>query len=420
MVVGVMRRTKLTRAELHALVWEKPLRTAAKELGISDVGLSKICKRHGVPTPPQGHWTRVQMGKAVTKGKLPPAALGRCDEIDIVGAAPGALAETVENAPCPPEERSRRDALLQRETQAEFSVVVRENPATLHPMAQSVKKALKASRVDDYGCVRCELPSTPTVRVTPVAVPRAVAIVDAFARAADLRRFSWKSGKGGRWDNVASLTIEEIEFSIEIYETVERRVRDLTTEEKAKQARGQLYWRRQYEYVGTNRFCIRRSEWSQYVKDTKNQKVEDRLNELFTILICRAFETREEQRRRAIAEELMAQREARLAEIRRLQSVEKKALEGLHQHVANRRKADDIRALIAAVAGAPGPGIENRRQWLIWAAAYADRIDPLCHGLKQIMDVDFEAFEDLRRMLAEEPGEETWAQEEDDSEDWET
>lgn len=397
-----MQRTKLTRAELHALVWEKPLRTAAKELGVSDVGLSKICRRHGVPTPPQGHWTRVQMGKAVTKGKLPPAVPGQRDEIEIVGAAPDVLSETAENAPCPPDERPRRDALLQREAQAEFNIVVRDNAATLHPMAQSVKKALKSARVDDYGCVRCELPSMPTVRVTPDAVPRAVALVDALARAADVRRFTWKSGRGGRWDNVVSLVIEEIEFPVEIYETVERRVRDLTAEEKAKQARGQLYRRRQYEYVGKNRFSIRRSEWNQYLKDTKAQRVEDRLNELFTILVCRAFETREEQRRRAIAEELMAQREARLAEIRRLQGVEKKALEGLHHHVANRRKAEDIRALIAAVAGAPAPGIENRRQWLTWAGAYADSIDPLAHDLRRILNVDFEAFATLRQMEAEE------------------
>ena len=37
----------LKRSALHALVWSKPMTHIARDLGISDVGLAKTCRRHG-------------------------------------------------------------------------------------------------------------------------------------------------------------------------------------------------------------------------------------------------------------------------------------------------------------------------------------------------------------------------------------
>lgn len=46
----------LTREELFEQVWSKPVRQIAAELGISDVGLAKSCRRSGIPLPRQGYW----------------------------------------------------------------------------------------------------------------------------------------------------------------------------------------------------------------------------------------------------------------------------------------------------------------------------------------------------------------------------
>jgi hypothetical protein len=37
----------------------------ARQLGISDRGLAKICVRHAVPFPPRGYWAKVAAGKVV-------------------------------------------------------------------------------------------------------------------------------------------------------------------------------------------------------------------------------------------------------------------------------------------------------------------------------------------------------------------
>ncbi len=56
-----------TREELFLLVWERPTRDVARELGISDVALGKRCKKLQVPKPPPGYWAKVKAGKRPRK-----------------------------------------------------------------------------------------------------------------------------------------------------------------------------------------------------------------------------------------------------------------------------------------------------------------------------------------------------------------
>jgi hypothetical protein len=51
-------KKKIERSQLHRMVWEEALSKLAPKLGLSDVGLHKICKRHNIPLPPQGYWAR--------------------------------------------------------------------------------------------------------------------------------------------------------------------------------------------------------------------------------------------------------------------------------------------------------------------------------------------------------------------------
>ena len=65
----------MRRSELYAAVWERPMCTLAAELGISDGGLSKLCKRHAIPTPGLGYWAKVAAGATPRrKPSLPPGA----------------------------------------------------------------------------------------------------------------------------------------------------------------------------------------------------------------------------------------------------------------------------------------------------------------------------------------------------------
>ncbi len=60
-----------SRVELFELVWAKPMTHLAKELGLSDVGLRKICVKYAIPLPARGYWARLQVGRQDPRPELP-------------------------------------------------------------------------------------------------------------------------------------------------------------------------------------------------------------------------------------------------------------------------------------------------------------------------------------------------------------
>lgn len=52
------------------MVWERPTQEVAKELGVSDVAIGKLCIRLQVPKPPRGYWARVQSGQTPRRPPL--------------------------------------------------------------------------------------------------------------------------------------------------------------------------------------------------------------------------------------------------------------------------------------------------------------------------------------------------------------
>ena len=47
-----------SRKEFYDLVWSKPTTHVAKDFGLSDVAIHKICKKHNIPNPPLGYWAK--------------------------------------------------------------------------------------------------------------------------------------------------------------------------------------------------------------------------------------------------------------------------------------------------------------------------------------------------------------------------
>ena len=57
------RPIHLTREQLYEKVWSQSVSSLAKEMGVSDVGLAKICKRHNIPRPGLGYWAKKIWGQ---------------------------------------------------------------------------------------------------------------------------------------------------------------------------------------------------------------------------------------------------------------------------------------------------------------------------------------------------------------------
>lgn len=84
LISDFMIKARLTRKELLDLVWQTPLSELGPKFGLSDNGLRKICKKHHIPTPPVGYWTKVKFGKHVPKPpKLKPLKIEPVIELSV-------------------------------------------------------------------------------------------------------------------------------------------------------------------------------------------------------------------------------------------------------------------------------------------------------------------------------------------------
>lgn len=60
------------REALYELVWTAPVSEVANRLGVSNVGLAKLCQRAAIPMPRRGYWARVEAGQKIPRLALPP------------------------------------------------------------------------------------------------------------------------------------------------------------------------------------------------------------------------------------------------------------------------------------------------------------------------------------------------------------
>lgn len=78
-----MRRCdELTVAELHALVWQRPLSHLAQEMGFTSYSLLKCCKAYNIPTPSSAYWVRKGLGK--TADVIPLQLDYECSQHEVV------------------------------------------------------------------------------------------------------------------------------------------------------------------------------------------------------------------------------------------------------------------------------------------------------------------------------------------------
>jgi hypothetical protein len=61
---------RLSRSTLHTWVWRLPQDELCQAVGFAPNTLARLCKTLRIPSPPRGHWRKVETGKAVTEDVL--------------------------------------------------------------------------------------------------------------------------------------------------------------------------------------------------------------------------------------------------------------------------------------------------------------------------------------------------------------
>lgn len=360
---------EITREELYQLVWKTPGTVLAKEFGISDVGLAKICKRLNVPRPYRGYWQLIEAGQKLSIPPLPPPKKG----------TPARAFISPYVKPEHQLEVKVAAALIETESLLANKIIVADTLHGAHPLIRETRKLLETGFVDSYGRAFAKWSEKPkqvlNVKVSKKSLHRALRIMDALLKAIDTR-----GGEIEVKDRETLCIMNHARVRFNLWEKVKRSERELTAEEREKS-----YVPNRWIYTPTGEFMFTIDEWvvgRKSWKDKKQKPIEDQLNDIVVGLTTASeiIHSRDLERAR---EELRRLEEARQhQEMQRQRRLEEERREELDTMAALWVKSRNLRAFIEecehsmSSSGAPISESAEAR-WLRWARAYADSIDPL-------------------------------------------
>lgn len=363
---------EVTRQVLYDQVWSTPMIRLAKEYGISDVALAKICKKLNVPYPWRGYWRRKETGKAVKRLPLPPNTDPAKQGVTIHRTIrPESVAPLSEDA------KQRITA----EEAPERKIVVPDRLTNPHRLLKEHLAEWRSLKVNDYGAIWSGNIRQLNIRVGPTSLDRALRIMDTLFKALESRSYPVEIQQGYHRTLGARINGESITFGLE--ERFQR-----MDHPDQKNLKLQWWQRQRYRYAPTGTLSLKIKEvWADGLRKTwidgKTAKVESYLNE-FIVGLLRAAEAVKSARLKRELEQ-QAQREAqhtREEEARKRQE-ELARRQALEQEAVNWAKAQQLRGYLAAlkeVLIAKHGGIQlgsPAEHWLSWAQQHADRLDPL-------------------------------------------
>src|SRR3984885_5114406 len=354
-------RIRLTRAELYEKVWTAPVRTIAKEFGMSDVGLAKICRKHGIPIPPLGYWRKTETGHKVVRPPLSPATNG-LETLDI------SVRERL-----PPEL-----AALAAEAAAEIAI-----PAELsHELVTRTEKLLASGKENEKKLVVPKGGTLSHLLVSREQMPRALRIMNALFLALEER------GQSVSWpkEEQAALTLgvdgETVRFCVlEITESL----RHVLTPAEQKHPWMAPKW--DYKLTGKLQFRLDNLPYSAGVRGTwsdgKCQRLEKCIGEFIVGLRVAAAAIKKNRQETEERERRWEEERKQKEEQRRKAAEHKRKAEFVTELMRNREEAENVRTFVKALAECAGKlelsSEENGdiQQVVDWTTGYAEFLDPL-------------------------------------------
>lgn len=361
----------LTRQELYKKAWTIPMQKLAREFGLSDVGLAKLCRRHSISIPGRGYWARLAAGQEPRRTPLPPNTDPRLDTIEIC-----------------PSGRSATEGNPMEKKQPILRIEVADDRPINHHLALQVERSILRS-TDEKGVLLPRKGRALPLHVSRDSLPRALRILDALLAAIE------GAGHALIWpkpyDKAMKVVIldETLEFSI--VEAVKAKPHELRPQEKANP------WRApRWDYVPTGSLKLSidcdldariRHSWS----DGKRRRIEKCLGHFMVTLPLVATNLKKERAERAERERHWAEERKREEETRRRREEydrKAKVVEKLSKSWHESCRLHAYAAAIKAAAENPETPTEQKSDLVAmadFALHHADFVDPLT-DLKWMLD----------------------------------
>lgn len=362
-----------TPQQLFEMVWERPVLIIAKEIGVSDVGLSKACRKAGITLPARGHWAK-PVSKRPRRPKPPASTTPVTFHVLNVEKAARLRPENVIKDP--------------------KILIVPTELSDPHPLVQKWLGAARKAKELNSALV---LDKTKVLNshISRTAVDRCALLYDSLIKASESSGYTWGIGSNGSF-----VQADGEELLITIQERIKRF--DIPPPPPKPFKRGQQ-WRPDVTAMRAARFgweptgvfsliVDARSEvliqktWT----DSKTGKLESKLGQILTgfariALSVKAQRSSEEASRRRWAEEERVRKE-RIDQQRRLE----KLRQNLMKNLESWERAQRLQAFIQATVEASSKDEATQMAlavWVSWARQQVELLDPLKVDISKVIDL---------------------------------
>ncbi len=335
-----------SRREFYNLVWSKPMTHLAKELGVSDVALHKVCRKHAIPNPPAGWWAKKAAGKNVQQIMLPEQSGD--DRAGAITIRPVTVGEWQALAAKSAEKIAKSSEGEAESVQPKPSAKVR---ATLAALRQAKPNFHGLVEINEAGLIQCSVAKNSIPRLATI-LPQleAMAKIQGFSLTDDDKPCSFSNG-----DQFVTFTVNET-FRREKHEPTQKEKTALSAWERRRKVNNWRYLDNDpyprppdWDYSPTGELSIDlETVWSYHhamprraFKDGKRQRLEDMAAKVAIgiVIVAEAKAARqrreEEQARAQERHRRLREREERRKRLDEQRNAELNALIALRERVGH-------------------------------------------------------------------------------------
>lgn len=352
---------RLTREELYKKVWAAPMKAVAQEFGVSASGLANVCRKHNIPVPAVGHWTKIEVGKKITPPPLIPELSGN----------------------------ERVHFHVRERISPELAAVAAEVPASVripqqlsHALALKTEKLLASGKESDNKLLVPKTGTAAHLVVSRQQLPRALRIMNALFLAVEERGYvvSWPKKEGER----LTVSVEGESVAVSMQEILDSERHVLTPVEEEHPWRAPKW---DYKLTGRLRLSIDSLPYSSHVRatwaDGKIQIVENCLGDFIVGLKVAAAAIKKSRLEREARDRRWEEERKKEEEQRRRAEEHKRRAELINGLIENWEEANRVRTFVGALTKAASQKeLPDDKKWEIqqvldWTIKYADFLDPL-------------------------------------------
>lgn len=324
----------------------------------------------------------------MSKPTLPIAIAGTRDAVMI---AERSTPMNREQLPLPSEVAAQR----QFEADPSNKISVPDQLQSPNPLIRQTRQTFRGIKVDDYGVYRPLNAEYLAIRVSPDSLDRALRIMDTLVKALVVRGYEVTIQKGKY--PITNIEVLGQKVTISLHEEIHRRPHKITAAEEAQRARRRRNddWSwfdvPRWDFEPTGYLALKidehepsgsRKSW----KDCDRYKIEDILNEFIVGVVITADAMRIRALKWERQQREWEEQRCRNEEDERLRREEEARRRKLEEQARSWAMSQEMRAFIVAVELSTEMGPSNichegLQDWLAWARAHADRLDPIKSGL---------------------------------------